>query len=159
MTLNYIDDIKKIITNLAERIGFSVRVSARLEASPEEERVIFSLAIPEIEKPSLLIGQYGNNLKALQYLIRLIARHQLGDLGNFIIDINDYVKNRREYLNNLALKSADRAISSGRNVLLEPMPAADRRLVHLALVNNPGVTTESQGDGDDRKIIVKPTTK
>ena len=65
MTLNYIDDIKKIITNLAERIGFSVRVSARLEASPEEERVIFSLAIPEIEKPSLLIGQYGNNLKYL----------------------------------------------------------------------------------------------
>ena len=73
-----------------------------------------------------------------------------------VLDIEKYRERRQEALRAMAMRVADRVIASGRGIALEPMSAAERRIVHMALAEHPRVTTQSTGSGDDRKITVLP---
>jgi spoIIIJ-associated protein len=103
-----------------------------------------------------LIGYKGETLVALQYVTRLIASNQLGRRANIVIDVEGYKSRKETMLKRLAKRMADQAIERGRTVSLEPMPPHERRIIHLALRDNPAVTTESVGDGDKRKVTIVP---
>ncbi len=103
-----------------------------------------------------LIGYKGETLTALQYVTRLIASNQLGRRANIVIDVEGYKSRKEMMLKRLAKRMADQAIERGRTVSLEPMPPHERRIIHLALRDNPAVTTESVGDGDKRKVTIVP---
>lgn len=103
-----------------------------------------------------LIGERGRTLRALEHVLRLVLRPVVGDEVRVMVDVNAYRIRHMESLRRRARLAAQRARMTGRAVLLEPMIPADRRLIHLALATEEGVSTESQGEGAARRVIVRP---
>jgi spoIIIJ-associated protein len=105
---------------------------------------------------SLLIGRRGETLSALQYVTRLIVGKELHKPVAIVIDVEGYRARREETLRRLARRMAEQAIDRNRTMSLEPMPANERRIIHLELKDNPNVTTESVGEGNHRKVTIIP---
>ncbi|TMC52214.1 MAG: KH domain-containing protein [Chloroflexi bacterium] len=105
---------------------------------------------------SLLIGRKGETLTALQMMTRLITAHKVGRNVNLVVDVEHYKSRREESLRNLALRLAEQVQVKGRTVALEPMPPNERRIIHLTLRDHQGVTTQSIGIGDSRKVTIIP---
>src|SRR4030042_6361253 len=101
-----------------------------------------------------LIGRHGQALASLQYILRMIVSERQKSWIPINIDVAGYKKRRYESLQKLALRLADQVRTSRRQINLEPMPADERRIIHLALSDHPDVTTQSTGDGEERKVIV-----
>ena len=105
----------------------------------------------------LLIGRRGETLRALQFMVNLILRNRLKEEAvRVVLDIERYKERRHSSLKDMALRVADKVAGTGRAVSLEPMPAVERRVVHMALAEHPRVTTESTGLGDKRKVVIVP---
>lgn len=104
----------------------------------------------------MLIGRRGQSLAALQYIVNFIVSQKLGSNARILVDVAGYRKRRQEELESLAQRVADLVKSSRKPITLEAMPASERRIIHLALKNEPGVTTGSIGLGDARKVVVSP---
>jgi len=136
-------------------------------ASPVDEVVIVHddevdliKFVLSIENPNSLIGRNGEALRSMNYLVRKIVEAESSEQApNFVIDINDYYAKKIEDIKTRAKIIADRAVSFNRSVELEPMSAYDRLIVHSYLSKFPGVTTESTGEGRDRRVIVNATDK
>ena len=103
-----------------------------------------------------LIGRRGEPLDALQYLTRLIIQHKTGHWASIVVDIEGYREKRAHALRNMAQQMADRVKRDGRSIALEPMPPYERRIVHLTLRDHPAVMTVSVGEGDARKVTIRP---
>jgi spoIIIJ-associated protein len=106
-----------------------------------------------------LIGRRGETLNALQYITRLICNRELQRRANIVVDVQGYKSRREVALRNLAERMAGEAYRRGRTVTLEPMPPNERRIIHLALRDDPHVTTESVGVGDKRKVTIIPVDR
>jgi spoIIIJ-associated protein len=126
----------------------------RATAEPDEE-VPWVLQIQGRDL-GMLIGRRGETLAALQYITRLIASRDLQRRANIVLDVEGYKSRREQMLRRLAQRMAEQAIQLGRTVTLEPMPPYERRIVHLALRDNPQVSTQSIGEGDHRKVTIIP---
>jgi spoIIIJ-associated protein len=108
----------------------------------------------------LLIGRRGETLRALQFLVSLVIRKENESEGvRITLDVERYRERRHNALKTLAVKVAEKVASTGRSVSLEPMPASDRRIIHLSLAEHPKVSTESSGMGETRKVTIKPKTE
>ena len=125
------------------------------EESPEGEPQPIVLEVKG-DDLGILIGRRGETLAALQYVVRLIVAHQQKARVPLSIDVEGYKQRRYRSLRELALRLGQKASSSGESMTLEPMPADERRIVHLALSVNPDVTTQSIGEGDLRKVVIVP---
>jgi hypothetical protein len=104
----------------------------------------------------LLIGRRGTTLAALQYFVNVLVTRKLGSRVLVTVDVEHYHRRREETLQGLARRMADRVRHSRRPITLEPMPAGERRIIHLALADDPSVMTASTGYGEGRKIVIKP---
>lgn len=105
---------------------------------------------------SILIGRRNQTLQALQYITALIVGKELGQNIQLVIDVEGYRSRRTAVLKKLAHNMAEQAVKSGRRQTLEPMPANERRIIHIELRNYPGVTTESIGEDPNRKVTIVP---
>ena len=110
----------------------------------------------EGEDLGILIGRRAETLSAIQYLTRLMVNHRLHRWVNVVVDVEGYRSRREEQLARLASRMADRAVSSGKPVALEAMPPNERRIVHITLRDNPLVTTQSVGEGEQRNVTIVP---
>jgi len=106
------------------------------------------------EDLGILIGRRGETLSALQYVINLIVSRRLKSRVGVVVDVEGYRQRRYESLRLLARRLAEQVKSTGRSVTLEPMPPNERRIIHLELKDNPDVTTQSIGLGEERKIAI-----
>lgn len=104
----------------------------------------------------VLIGRRGETLDDLQFILRLIVSRKLGSWPNIVLDVENYKAKRVHSLRALALRMADQVRQTKRGVALEPMPAHERRIIHLALRDDPDVYTESTGEGESRKVQILP---
>ena len=104
----------------------------------------------------LVIGHHGEILESLQYLTNLAANKGKDGYRRYFVDVENYRAKREETLKKLAEKTAARAKRQGRNIVLEPMSAYERRTIHSAVQDIEGVTTYSIGSGDQRKVVVSP---
>ncbi len=104
----------------------------------------------------ILIGRRGQTLGALEYVTKLMVVQRRKTWLPLTVDVAGYKKHRRESLEKLALYLAEQVKSRRRAVPMEPMPANERRMVHLALADHPDVRTESIGEGENRKVVVLP---
>ncbi|MQY55491.1 MAG: KH domain-containing protein [Dehalococcoidia bacterium] len=138
-----------------ERLLSLMKVSASIEEKepPEEGRAPIFLEITG-DDLGILIGRRGQTLSSLQYLLYLMVGHQLKAHVPVTIDVAGYRERRQEALKNLAWRIAERVMATGQPVPLEPMPASERRIIHLALQDYPGVITQSIGEGEDRKVTI-----
>ncbi len=104
----------------------------------------------------LLIGRRGSTLAALQYMVNVMLTRKLDSRVIVTVDVEHYHRRREETLQNLAQRMADRVSNSGRPMTLEPMPASERRIIHIALSEDEDVVTGSVGQGDERKVVIRP---
>jgi len=105
----------------------------------------------------ILIGRRGETLRDLQFIVRLITSRRLGGVWpNLVVDVEGYKARREESLRALARRVADQVRRSKQPMALEPMPAHERRIIHLALRDDPDVYTESTGKDDRRKVQILP---
>mgnify|MGYP001560453775 CR=1 FL=1 len=112
-----------------------------------------------VDEAGFLIGHGGENLRALQHILFLMVSKKTGSVfypGNFVLDINNYQKEREDYLIALAKNSAQQALEEKRQVDLTPLSPAERRIVHLAVEKIDGVASESVGEGEERRVVIKP---
>lgn len=138
------------------KMNITAEVSASWgDAEPDEESRPMILDVRG-QDLGLLIGRRGDTLSALQYLTRLMVSKQLGEGLNVIVDVEGHKRRREEQLRRLARRVAEQAIQRGRVMPLEPMPADERRIIHLELRHHPDVYTESVGEGSRRKVTIVP---
>ncbi|HEY8345805.1 MAG TPA: RNA-binding cell elongation regulator Jag/EloR [Symbiobacteriaceae bacterium] len=132
----------------------AMRLTVKIAVTEDEEYIRFDVTGPEA---GILIGHHGQTLDALQYLVNLVASKATdGDGRRVLVDVEGYRKRREETLTRLATRMAERVARSGDPVVLEPMSAHERRVIHLALQNNPKVTTGSQGEEPFRRVVIQP---
>lgn len=103
-----------------------------------------------------LIGRRGQTLEALDLLVNLIVAHRRGQRVPVVVDVERYRERRRESLQDLAYRFADRVRRAGRPAALKPMSAAERRIVHTTLAADPTVATHSEGEGAERHVVITP---
>ena len=109
----------------------------------------------EGDDAGLLIGRKGETLNTIQFMVKYIVSHRIGERVNVMIDVEGYQERRHQSLTNMAHRVAGRVADTGRAIALEPMPPNERRIVHLALSDHPHVTTESAGVGDSRQVVIQ----
>lgn len=144
---------KDALERLLSLMKVSAAVHEKETSSPEgETRIALDITGDDL---GILIGRRGQTLFSLQYLIYLIVGHQMQDRVPIIIDVEGYRERRQEALTRLAIGIAESVAASGQSVDLEPMPANERRIIHLALQDHSVVTTESVGEGEARKVTIK----
>ncbi len=149
---------RQVLLELLEKMGVRGRVTIhRAEAHPDEEDDNPWVLDIEGADVNLLIGRKGETLAALQYIVRLITSRRLERRANIVVDAGGYKSRRTDRLEQLAVRMADQAISTGQTVALEPMPANERRIIHMTLRNRENVETRSAGEGDSRKVTIIPT--
>ena len=105
---------------------------------------------------AILIGRHGKTLDALQFIISAITTRTMGFRYPVIVDVEGYKNRQRQKIESAAYSAARRAKSQHRSVKLRPMTPYERRLVHLALRNVPGVETASEGEGAARHVVIIP---
>ena len=137
-------------------IQASVTLSAEFTGE-DEEGTTSSIGLNiEGEDLGILIGRRGQTLASLQHVIRLIMAHQMQVKMPIVIDVEGYKRRRCEGLRALARRLAEQVKTRKMPFTMEPMPAFDRRIIHLALADHPDVTTESTGVGEARKVVILP---
>ncbi|HUV16212.1 MAG TPA: RNA-binding cell elongation regulator Jag/EloR [Pelolinea sp.] len=148
----------RIVRDLLKKMQVNTKVASRI-LDPEDEHDHPMVLVEVTGKDlSILIGRRAETLNALQYVTSLILNQQLGKWVPILIDVQGYRFRRERQLRQLARRLADQVVATGRKQVLEPMPANERRLIHLELRYHPFVTTESVGEEPNRKttIFLKP---
>lgn len=145
-----------VVEELLERL--KVQASVSTEIIPAEDERSKSLVWVDVRGNdlSILIGPRAETLNALQYVAGLIVSKELGRSIPLVIDVEGFRARRTQQLRQLARRMADQAVKTGRRQVLEPMPASERRIVHIELRDNPQVTTESIGEEPRRKVTIIP---
>ena len=139
----------KVLREILDQMDVEVEVSAFDDA----DRIILDAHGAE---SGLVIGKKGATLDALQYLVNRIVFKRPNEGPLIVVDAEGYRGRREDSLVDLARRLAEKAVKSGRPVPVEPMSAHDRRIVHMALVEHSGVTTESEGEGLFRRVVIFP---
>ena len=128
------------LNNILAKAGVNVASTIRTTNDPDVGGPIIDL---NGEDSGLLIGRRGQTLQSLQFIVNLIVRSELGEGTRVVLDVERYRQRREASLRDMAVKVAERVTQTGRSITLEPMSAADRRIIHLSLSESPSVTTES----------------
>ncbi len=141
---------------LLTMMGVTASVVPQAEPFTEGEKEATAPIALDINGDDLgiLIGRRGQTLSCLQYIVRLIVSHQTKTWVPLILDVAGYKQHRYETLRALAQRIAEQVKVRGVPFTLEPMPAYERRIVHLTLAEHPDVTTQSTGEDEARKVII-----
>jgi spoIIIJ-associated protein len=145
---------REILETVMHHLGFEgIRVEVR-EGETSRLNVVGDGA--DREALGSLIGRKGERLSALQHLVNLMLSRRTGQWTRVLVDVEDYRGRRERQLVDLAMRAAERVEETGKMLQLEPMPALERRWVHLALRDHPAVATQSIGEEPNRRIVVLP---
>lgn len=143
----------EMLLEMVGLMGVEARVesSQRRESDENDSDIYLNLVGSDLGS---LIGRQGETLASIQYLVRLMVNQKLHRWTNIVVDVDGYKERRAERLAQMALRMAEQVVETGRPVALEPMPANERRIIHIALRNHPSVYTESIGEDTRRKIQI-----
>ncbi|MEA2646632.1 MAG: spoIIIJ-associated protein, partial [Chloroflexota bacterium] len=145
-------DAEHYLVDLLSRMGIDATVEHRLEGHDEGPAIIDIRG----EDLGLLIGWRGDTLRSLQLLVNTMLRQASPDSEPVVVDVERYRARREDSVREVALRAADRAKRDQVRIGLEPMLPYERRAVHTALADDPDVSTESEGEGPDRRVVITP---
>jgi spoIIIJ-associated protein len=152
---------RDVITNLLRRMRLNARTQIDYlppetdENGEDSQSPVVAINLMGSDL-SLLIGRRGEVLTDLQYMFNLIMNKRTRTWGKVMIDVEGYRQRRKTTLINLAQRMAEQVLATRQPITLEPMPAYERRLVHMTLVDHPYIRSESFGEGEERKITIFP---
>lgn len=142
--------IEEAAKEFFQKIGADGTVQVK---AAEESGVSIDITLQE---PQLYIGEKGQTLFEIQHILKAIIRKKIPEQHLYIsLDINEYNQNKESYLRELARGAADEVALLKKAKELPPMPAAERRIVHMELSERSDVSTESDGEGELRRVIIK----
>lgn len=144
--------ILELTCELLEKLNCEISKAAVEDISGEEAQVLVSV---EVTNPALLIGFKGKNLAAIQLVLALIVKNSLGEWVRVNLDINKYRDEQKERLTRMVNGLVDKVIATGKPVAMASMSSYERRLCHMIATERPEVITESEGEGEDRHIVIK----
>ena len=150
------DKAKKLLEELFSLIGIKADIEVE-EAKGEEKEL--NIKIDSKEESGLLIGSHGSTLEAIQYFLGLALKNETGEWVRINVDIAGWKGKQDERLKSLAQHTAELAIKKNEPQSLYNLTPSERRVIHLALVDNKEVETESQGEGEERFLVVRPKAK
>lgn len=157
-----LSQIKKTVEEFFEKMTMQVSAidvvcenSGKTENPENEEKKVINISI-KAEEPQILIGQGGQTLFEIQRILKTILIKKVNEIFYLNLDINDYKNKKIEYLKDTAKSLADEVALSKTEKVLDPMSAYERRIIHAELSNREDVATESQGEGQNRSIVIKP---
>ena len=142
---------QRILETLMGHLGFDSKVEV---AAGETSRLNVVAQGDDREALGALIGRKGERLSALQHLVNLMLSKEMGSWTRVLVDVEDYRGRRERQLRELADRAAARVMETGKMLQLEPMPALERRWIHLSLRDHEGVATQSIGEEPNRRIVV-----
>lgn len=145
-----------VVRELLEQMKINAEVNVRYGEADDKSSILPVQVDIRGDDLSILIGKRSETLNALQYIARLIVSKELGRPVTLILDVEGYRLRRERQLRQLARRMAEQALKTGRKQALEPMPANERRIIHLELRDHPEVTTQSFGEEPHRKVTIIP---
>ena len=145
---------KAILEQLMEHLGFDVQVV--VERGETNRLNVVGADDEEHDALGALIGRKGERLSALQHILNLMLSRQMGAWTRVLVDVEGYRSRRERQLREIATRAAERVVETGKMLQLEPMPALERRWIHLALRDHPGVATQSIGEEPNRRVVLLP---
>ncbi len=144
---------KKYLEDLLSFFGLNIDVGA----SQDDE--VIELNVPSTRLNGFLIGQRGETLRSLQFLVSTTLKNREAEISRVNIDIANYKQQRAERLTSRVQDWAKEVVDSGKGKALDPMNAADRRVVHKAISEFDQLETVSEGEGRDRHVVIKPQSE
>jgi len=150
LSQNNLKIIKKTTEEFFKKAGFEVTIEF---LSPIDQTFPINV---KTDEPQILIGEKGQTLAELQHLLKAILKRKIEEPFFLDLDINNYKKKKNEYLKELARSVADEGALNKREKILSPMPAYERRIIHLELAERKDIITESVGQEPERKVVIKP---
>jgi len=150
-----VDTTLETISELLRHMGIDAQIEIRWGENDDSNRARPLLVDLRGKDLSILIGRKAETLSSFQYITRLIVGKKLHRPIAIVIDVEGYRSRREQQLRQLARRMAQQAIERSRTLTLEPMPANERRIIHIELRDHPQVFTESVGEGDQRKVTIK----
>jgi spoIIIJ-associated protein len=146
---------RQTVAELLEKMKVPARIEVRY-GDPDEENQRPVLVDIHGDDLGILIGRRAEILNAMQYIVNLIVSKQVEHWVQVVVDVEGYRARRDRQLRQMAVRMADQAIKTGRRQVLEPMPASERRIIHLELRDHPNVATQSIGEEPARKVTIVP---
>lgn len=150
-----LDHTESVVSKLLHMMGLEAQVSAHYGETDRDGRRYILVDVRGNDL-SVLIGRRSETLNALQYVASLIIGKETEQFVQLTVDVEGYRERREKQLIQMAKRMADQVAKNGRRQALEPMPAAERRIIHIALRDHPAVTTESTGEEPYRKVTIVP---
>ncbi len=150
-----LDHTEAVISKLLHLLNLEAQVSAHYGERDREGRRNVHVDIRGNDL-SILIGRRSETLNAFQYIASLVVGKEIQDWVQLVIDVEGFRERREKQLIQMAKRMADQVAKSGRRQTLEPMPSAERRIIHIALRDHPDVATESTGEDPHRKVTIVP---
>ena len=149
--------INKVLTEFLHYMDIDANICVQdQETDPTDSRSSIRINIMG-DNLAALIGRRGETLASLEYLVKLVVSNKQNRWINISLDIDGFKQRREHQLKRLAQRMANQVQQFGRPIALEPMPPNERRIVHMTLEQNPGVTTNSTGDGNQRRVNIQPS--
>lgn len=145
-----------ILKESAEKLLGLMSVNAKVEVAHNDKEDYFSVDIDAGDETGLLIGKRGETLMSLQNVLSFLLKQKTGEWGKIIVNVGDYRQKEESYLKDLALNTAQRAIETGNPQNLYNLKAWQRRVIHMTLSDNADVETVSEGEGEDRHLVISP---
>lgn len=146
-------DERKDIEQLVEKLFVLLEIEGTFTL--EESEDILDIMM-ETKDTGMVIGYHGEVLESLQLVLSLAIAKKLGRFVRVSIEVDGYKKNRTEYLHNLAIQVKEKALAEGKEQILSSLKSWERRIIHLYLQSDEQVTSESQGEGKERVLVIKP---
>lgn len=144
-------DVVHAVTEILDTLLGLLDLSGKVEVLSGELPLALNIKGDDL---GILIGRRGQTLASLEYIVKLVVAGRLKTWLPLTVDIEGYKKRRHDSLQRLALYLAEQVKSRRRAITMEPMPADERRIVHLTLADNPDVTTQSIDEGENRKVVI-----
>lgn len=145
----------KILEELSDELLSLMTSKASAAVKYDKEGEVFIVDIDAGDETGLLIGKKGDTLLSIQTIIGVLFKQKVGEWKKIVVNVGDYREKEEEYLKNLATTTAERAKETGNPQNLYNLKAWQRRVVHLALSEDKTISTESEGEGEDRYLVIK----
>jgi spoIIIJ-associated protein len=146
----------KNLKEIADKLFSLMETKVNLKVDFNDVDKIFTVDIDAGEATGLLIGKKGETLLSIQNILSMLLKQKTGEWEKIIVNIGDYREKEEEYLKNLAETTVQRAVETGKPQNLYNLKAWQRRIIHLTLSENKEVETTSEGEGEDRYLIISP---
>ena len=146
------EKILKLTCELLEKMNFEVEKAFVEDMEGEEGQAIVGITV---KNPAGLIGFRGRNLASIQFVLSLIIRSQIGEGIRALLDVNNYRSEQKVRLEGMVKNLAEKVLATGTEVSMANMSSYERRVCHMVLAEIEGVSSESEGEGEERHIVIK----